>query len=1067
MSVCRTCGSENPDGFRLCGYCGASLVAPTAEVRKTVTVLFADVTGSTSLGERLDPEALRRVMVRFYEVARDVIQRHGGTVEKFIGDAVMAVFGVPQVHEDDPLRAARAAVELRDRLAILNDELARDWGARLQIRSGINTGSVLAGDPASGQSFVSGDAVNVAARLEQAAEPDEILIGAESVRLARDALRVETIEPLVLKGKAEPVPAFRLVEVVAGAPAYARSLDSPMVGRDVELQQVLSSFDAAEQTMSCRLVTILGVAGVGKSRLIGEVSSRLADRALLLNGHCLQYGEGITFWPIAEMVKQAAGIATSDSPSDARAKVASLLSSLEPAEATLVSGRVCAAIGLGAADGAIQETFWAVRRMLEALAIDRPVIAVMEDIHWAESTLLDLLEYMTGFSRGRPLLILCTARPDIREDHPGWGRAGSTVTLEPLDAAETEQLIAGLFKNNDLPDIARQQIVEAAEGNPLFIEEMVRMLVDSGLLRSEGGHWVAAGDLTRIAAPGTISALISARLDRLQDQERAVLQRASVVGKLFYWGAVAELSPVDGRDTVARDLQTLVRKELIRPEPSPFLGEDAFQFSHVLVHAATYESIPKRIRADLHERFARWLERTSGQRLPEFEEIIGYHFERAHQTLADLAMRDERARAIASQAAAHLASAGQRAFSRGDMRAAVNLITRATALLSADDPSRAEMLASLGQALTEAGDWSRAESALSEALELARNHGDRRLEALASVRAQFIRLHRLGFARNVDAIPEIERCITVFDERHDDGCLAEALTLLGLIDFWAGRGARAVTAADRAVQHARRAHDRRRESLALRMRASADRYGPTSVDQAAHRCAEVMDGPAATDRVLRAAVAGLFSEIENLRGNFDIATRLAQETNSLTVELGLEWLRGAGALRAAAAIATLNEDHAAAARLLQEGVEILRHVGDPGHLSSLAPLLADALYALGRIGEALAVSEEAESVTMGGDMDAEVGWRRVRSKVLAKLGRVDEAVALTREALDRIRRTDYLDLHGVVCRDAAEVMAFVGRPADARPLLVEALECFALKGAVVRARETRLMLSSPPTLTSG
>ncbi|MEA2637953.1 MAG: hypothetical protein QOE18_1010, partial [Chloroflexota bacterium] len=527
MSVCRTCGSENPDGFRLCGYCGGSLAAPTAEVRKTVTVLFADVTGSTSLGERLDPEALRRVMVRFYEVARDVVQRHGGTVEKFIGDAVMAVFGVPQVHEDDPLRAARAAVELRDRLTILNDELARDWGARLQIRSGINTGSVLAGDPASGQSFVSGDAVNVAARLEQAAEPDEILIGVDSVRLARDALRVETIEPLVLKGKAEPVPAFRLLEVVAGAPAYARSLDSPMVGRDVELQQVMSAFDAAEQTMTCRLVTVLGVAGVGKSRLIGEASSRLADRAMLLNGHCLQYGEGITFWPIAEMVRQAAEIATSDSPSDARDKVAALLSSLEPAESALVSDRICAAIGLGGSDGAIQETFWAVRRMLEALALDRPLVAVVEDIHWAESTLLDLLEYITGFSRSLPLLILCTARPDIREDHPGWGLTGSTVMLESLGEIETEQLIAGLLKDTQLPDAARKRIVDAAEGNPLFIEEMLRMLIDTGLLQREHGHWAATGDLSQIAAPGTISALIGARLDRLHEQERAVLQRAS------------------------------------------------------------------------------------------------------------------------------------------------------------------------------------------------------------------------------------------------------------------------------------------------------------------------------------------------------------------------------------------------------------------------------------------------------------------------------------------------------------------------------------------------------------
>jgi class 3 adenylate cyclase/tetratricopeptide (TPR) repeat protein len=1032
-------------------------------VRKTVTVLFADVTGSTSLGERLDPEALRRVMVRFYEVARDVVQRHGGTVEKFIGDAVMAVFGVPQVHEDDPLRAARAAVELRDRLTILNDELARDWGARLQIRSGINTGSVLAGDPASGQSFVSGDAVNVAARLEQAAEPDEILIGVDSVRLARDALRVETIEPLVLKGKAEPVPAFRLLEVVAGAPAYARSLDSPMVGRDVELQQVMSAFDAAEQTMTCRLVTVLGVAGVGKSRLIGEASSRLADRAMLLNGHCLQYGEGITFWPIAEMVRQAAEIATSDSPSDARDKVAALLSSLEPAESALVSDRICAAIGLGGSDGAIQETFWAVRRMLEALAVDRPLVAVVEDIHWAESTLLDLLEYITGFSRSLPLLILCTARPDIREDHPGWGLTGSTVMLESLGEIETEQLIAGLLKDTQLPDAARKRIVDAAEGNPLFIEEMLRMLIDTGLLQREHGHWAATGDLSQIAAPGTISALIGARLDRLHEQERAVLQRASVVGKVFYWGAVVELSPVDERDTIPRHLQTLVRKQLICPEASPFTGEDGFQFSHVLVHAAAYESLPKRIRADLHERFAHWLERTFGPRLPEFEEIVGYHLERAQQTLTELGMLDERGHSVAAQAAAYLVSAGQRAFNRGDMRASVNLIARGVELLSDDDPARPELLATLGQALTDAGEWSRAESVLAAAMDHARRRGDRRLEGLAGLRTLYIRLHRLGFERNIDAVPDLERFVMLFEEMHDDGCLAEALTLLGLIDFWTGRAARAAESAERAVEHARRSNDRRRESLALRMRAVADRFGPTPAAHAASRFAELLDGPAGTDLVLRASITGLFSEIESMRGNIEAAARLAQESNELFHELGFD---NAGR-RAAAAIATLSGEHETAARLLQEGVEALRKVGDPGHLSSTAPLLADALYALGRIGEALAVSEEAESATMGGDMDAEVGWRRVRSKVLARLGRMDEAVAVTHEALDRIRRTDYLDLHGVVCRDAAEVMTLVGRPADVQTLLEEALECFELKGAMVRARETRLLLSSLPPLTSG
>jgi len=637
--TCGLCGRENPVGFGFCGFCGAPLGSDGAEVRKLVTVVFSDVMGSTSLGEQLDQESLRSVVSRYFVVARTVLERHGGTVEKFIGDAVMAVFGVPETHEDDALRGIRAAAELREELASLNEELLSSFGTSIQIRTGVNSGEVVAGDASAGQAFVSGDAVNVAARLEQAAQPGEILIGADTLALTRDAVHVEPVVPLSLKGKAEPVPAFRLLDVSPQGPAYARRLDAPMVGRDEELTKLLKEFERATEGPTCELVTVRGDAGVGKSRLIRELSSRLAGRALVLEGHCLPYGEGITFWPVAEIVKRAAKIDEDDSPDEARARIRALLPEAGP-EAGLIAERVANAIGLGEAEGSIQETFWAIRRLFETLADERSFVAVIDDVHWASPTLLDLIEYLVGFSHGHPMLLVCTARHDLREDHPDWGRDGVTIALQPLPRTDSTQLVSHLLEEAQLPDEVRTTVVDTAGGNPLFVEEMVRMLIDDGFLHRDGARWVSSTQPSRPSAPTTIQALIAARLDRLRDEERAVLQRGSVVGKVFYWGAVTELSPPQARGYVGGHLQTLTRRELIMPETSTLAGEDAFRFSHILVHDAAYTSTPKRTRAHLHERFASWLEQIAGSRLSEFEESVAYQYEQAYRYLEELGPAD-------------------------------------------------------------------------------------------------------------------------------------------------------------------------------------------------------------------------------------------------------------------------------------------------------------------------------------------------------------------------------------------------------------------------------------------
>lgn len=608
MLTCARCGEGNREGARFCSACAAPLAEPgsiPAGVRKTVTVVFCDVTGSTALGERLDPEALRGILHRYFAELKAILERHGGTVEKFIGDAVMAVFGVPVLHEDDALRAVRAAAEMGHTIDRLNAEASGDRGVALAVRTGVNTGEVVAGDPTSGHGFVTGDAVNVAARLEQAASPGEILIGDQTYSLVRDAVRCEPVTPLELKGKSEPVPAFRLVEVFPWAPGHARRLDSPMVGREGEVARLGEAYASAREGPACVTLTVVGQAGVGKSRLVEEFLRGLGEDALVLRVRCLPYGEGITFWPMAEAVRAAAAITEDDSPEGAREKIGALLESVE--DASRIRDRVAGAMGLTETPGDIRETFWAIRKFLEALARDRPVILVVDDLQWGEPTFLDLLQYIGSFTLDQPLFVLGIARPELLEARVDWGEGGALIHLTPLSDQQSDRLIASLLGTSDLPGELRGRIVAAAQGTPLFVEEMLRKLVDEGFLSRADGRWVLRGDPSGVSVPLTIQALLGARLDRLAEEERVILQRASVIGEVFWWGAVAELTPVGHRDEVGSSLQTLLRKELILPDTSSFAGEDAFRFSHLLVRDVAYESVPKALRADYHVALAGWL----------------------------------------------------------------------------------------------------------------------------------------------------------------------------------------------------------------------------------------------------------------------------------------------------------------------------------------------------------------------------------------------------------------------------------------------------------------------------
>jgi len=623
VQTCPNCGTENPAAARFCMNCATALPGLTAaagrEARKTVTVVFADIVGSTTLGEHNDPETVRSLMGRWFEAMRDVLEGHGGTVEKFIGDAVVAVFGVPVVHEDDALRAARASVDMHRALARLNDDLRSARGIELGMRVGVNTGPVVVGDARAGGSRATGDTVNVAARLQTAAEPGETLIGDTTWRLVRDA--VETGEPrsIAVKGREEPVVVRPLVAVDEDAEAIQRRVDGPMVGRGRELEVLRSAFERALTGERTVMVTVLGSAGVGKSRLVHEFLQGIGERAMVVSGRCLPYGQGITWNPLVELLRSAFGL-DEDAPSSALAEA--LRKRLEGSpDAEAIVARLAQPIGLpgpaggpGAGSGTpwpVEEISWAMRRFVEWLASDQPHVLVMDDLQWAEPALLDLLEQIAEWVHGLPVLLLSMARPELLETRPGWGGGkpdATTFVLEPLPAAETGQLIEALFAGGHIDPMARDRIAEAAEGNPLFVEQLVEMLIDEGVVQRMGDGTLVLSKLESIDVPPTIQALLAARLDRLSDAERRTIERASVVGKEFGQREVSELTPSEGRATVPTQLLALVRKELIRPDRRRDDGAETYRFRHLLIRDAAYDGLAKGERAELHEQFADWLE---------------------------------------------------------------------------------------------------------------------------------------------------------------------------------------------------------------------------------------------------------------------------------------------------------------------------------------------------------------------------------------------------------------------------------------------------------------------------
>jgi class 3 adenylate cyclase/tetratricopeptide (TPR) repeat protein len=1024
--ICSNCGAENPEGFRFCGRCAAPLAAqePGArELRKTVTVIFCDVAGSTALGERLDPETMRQVMARYFEAMKGVIERHGGTVEKFIGDAVMAVFGVPVRHEDDALRGVRAAAEMRQAVTDLNEELERDYGTALELRIGVNTGGVVTGTK---ERLVTGDAVNVAARLEQAASPGEVLLGEETFQLVRNAVEAEPVEPLELKGKSEPMTAFRLVALLPDAPVGARRAIAPMVGRERELDRLHDAFSQALRDRSCQLFTLLGAAGVGKSRLAHEFLTALED-ATVVRGRCLSYGEGITYWPVAGILKQL----LDDEP---RARLAELGSDELAAEAIL------GVLGESDAVGSTDEIAWAVRKLLEAAADDRPLVVAIDDVHWAEPALLDLVEHIAVLSRDAPMLLLCTARPELLDHRPAWAGGNlnaTTVLLEPLAAPETDRLIdnlAGVRVDAKL----RARITEAAEGNPLFVEEMIALLDES--------------PADEVVVPPTIQALLAARLDQLDAAERGVLECGSVEGRIFHRGAVHALAPNE-RQLTAR-LTALVRKDLVRPDPTQIAGDDAFRFRHVLIRDAAYDALPKAIRAGLHEKLAGWLEE-HGRDLVELEEILGYHLEQAHRYSGELGPLTDEAAALGARAATHLALAGDKAHARGDAPAAVNLFTRAAAATPTGARSRLELLTELGQALSEAGDFTSAEAALKEAIETAEAADDLALAARA-------RVSRLGLmidpALDIDRLQrEAERAIEQLEQAGDQLGLARAWLLMCDVNNGHCQGAEVHECAKKAVRHARSCGALREEGVGLFWQASAGLHGPLPVDEGRRQCEQILAESRGRLLVEAAGRAGI-AFADAMQGRIEDARGQISASRSILKELGQRLNYGATSIDEGE-IELMAGDPEAAERVMREGFELLESIGETGYLSTLAAQLAEAIYMQKRYEEAERFSEISEQNAAPEDLASQASWRSARAAVLAQRGDAAKAEGLAREAVDIARRTDHLNLHAGSLLAFADVLAIRGRPAQAIQVIEEARVLYDRKGNLVMAEKARTLLA--------
>ena len=1005
-----------------------------ARVRKTVTIVFSDVVGSTALGERLDPESFQHVMTRYGSEMQRVLERHGGRVEKFIGDAVMAVFGVPVLHEDDALRAVRAALEMRAALADLNRELDRDYGVELGIRIGVHTGEVITDERALDQGLIAGDAVNAAARLQASAPTGEVLIGPETHRLVAGDVRVRRHGDLELRGKSGRMRAWRVEGLAPDRIRLRRGAGTAMVGRRRELHALHRRFDTCVQSRRCVVTTVLGPAGIGKSCLVRRLVSEVASEARLVVGRCLPYGEGITYWPLKEIVDDLGGVAS--------------LERLMPGEeqATLAAAMVSGAIGRSQSTATAQDVQWAVRRLLESVARPRPLVVAFDDIQWAEPPLLDLIEYLAGYVTNAPVAVICLARDDLLERRPSWATAfgrGATVRLRPLSDTDSARLLRGLAGRQGA-QLRRFEILAAAEGNPLFLEHLVAMRADDPAK----------------AVPPSIQALLAARVDGLPHHARRVIEAAAIEGREFHRGVVAALLADHPGADVDAGMAELERRELVRPGPRVYAGDRGYRFTHLLVRDAAYELIPKRRRAELHVGFAAWL-RAPAKEERELDEIIGYHLERAYAYRRELGRVDALPhRVLAADASAFLSAAGRRVLRAGDRAAAANLLRRAVALCPAEDPERAALLIDLGGLLGEEGRFDEANVALSQATRVAKACDDAGLVARAQVERLLAQLQvdPEGVARR--ASRHAGRLSRTLTEADDHAGLARLWHLRGLLAWIRARAGDASECWRWAAEQASLAADERTLADALGWEAAAATQGPTPVDEAFGRCTEIL-GRLTTNPWAAALAQQQVAVLHAMRGEFDRAFALLDEAQealagfSPTVDAAVSYPEVVASM--------LASQPERAERHLRAGRRQLDAMGEKAVLASTEAMLGMAVLAQGRVEDADRLARRSARLATDDDLSAQVMWRRVRSVVLAEQGRSREAQRLAGDAVALSETTDYLNDHAGALEDLAHVHALAGDADGAGQARQAALDAYRRKGnAVSRVRLERALAGVAP-----
>jgi class 3 adenylate cyclase len=1041
---------------RFCDYCGtpatseasADTTAARSQARKTVTVVFADLAGSTSLGEQIDPESVRTVMDRYYSAIRGVVEEHNGRVVKFIGDGVMAVFGVPETSEDDVRRALDAALAMHAAFSDLAIDIARDRGVTIALRVGVNTGEVIV---SAGDDDVVGDAVNLAARLERAAESGTVLAGEATWRIARGYAVFDAGTLLAVAGKAEPVRAYRLLSL-----DDADESRMNFVGRSAELGALVAAFNDAVERGTARLATVLGSPGVGKTRLAAELERVLAERATVLVTRCTP-GGAASLAPVTELLRSAAAIdETTDTESITRA-----ISALIPTDETDHARVATSATAVLSSQGGStpEETLWAVRRLVEVAAHGRPVVVVIDDLQWGEPMLLDLVDHLAEWTRA-PVLLVALARPELREVRASMvdSTRHTVVALEGLDREATTQLAYELLATDALPAGLLERLPESTAGNPLFLRELLRMLVDDQTLRAEDDVWTLTVAWDAVDVPPSIQALLAARIDRLPADEQLLLERASIAGKEFPLGGLSELLPPTSSTAVSALLESLRRKELVEPDGTYWIDEPVYRFHHVLIRDAAYRRVLRQTRAELHERLARWLESKVSARVSEYEELIGFHLEQAYEQRRELGL-DTRGRELGREAGARLGAAAERALEREDLPSAGALAGRALACVPADEPRRADLLLVRCEAVLGMGEAAAAGDAIEE------------LQALSTTSRRLAAWHAC-FAGQLAALTDASqlrdteiRLATIADELlaiHDPRGAAKAHTVHAATLARLGRYAEVELALDRALTNAREAGDRRLATAALAAAPVAAVWGPSPVPRAGGRCLDVV-------RLLRITAGSPAVEatsqrcqglLEAFRGRADAARGLVGAARVTLEELGLEH-----ALLETELFAGLVElvvgDAEAARTKLRAAYDGLRSLGVDADAARAAALLARAHAEHGDRDQADVLAADAEQLA-GDDLQSGIAWRAARAGILALDGKVGEAVALAEAAVRIAADTDALVHHAEACLALASARRAAGDAVGAAEAARTAADLYARKGATHLAELARALADREP-----